>query len=85
MAVQGSPAHALNVTPSDTQNLPVPSTWLSFIDATGGSPTGTIVIDTVGGEKQVSITLVAGIYPICATKVYATGTTAQNIVQYWDT
>jgi hypothetical protein len=45
---------------------------------------GTVFVDTVGGETNVGITLPAGFYPICATRVYSTSTTATNILAYWD-
>lgn len=80
MSVVGKPNHALNVTPSDTVPLRVPSAWLSFVN-TG---TQTLTVDTVGGETGVSIVLPTGMWRICATKVYATGTTVTDIVEYWD-
>lgn len=84
MAVVGKPNHALPVTPSDTSNLRVPSTHLSFTAGTAGLTPATVYIDTVGGETSVGITLLPGMYAIAATKVYATGTTALDIVAYWD-
>lgn len=75
-----SPAHAAAVTPSDSANLSIPAAWLSFTN----SGTQTLKIDTVGGEVGVTITLPSGMYRIPAKKVYATGTTVTNIVQYWD-
>lgn len=81
MAVVGKPNHAQAVVPSDTDALRVPSTHLSFAN-TGAQ---TLLIDTVGGEIGVSITLPSGMWPICATKVYATGTTVTDIVEYWNT
>lgn len=81
MGVVGKPNHAQVVVPSDTAPLRVPSTHLSFVN-TG---TQTLAIDTVGGETNVSVTLPSGLWPICATKVYATGTTVTGIVEYWAT
>lgn len=43
---------------------------------------GTIKVDTVGGNT-VTITAVAGILPIRVKRVYATGTSASNIVAIW--
>lgn len=71
--------HALAITPSDTQSLPVGSAYLSFTN----SGTQVLVIDTVGGEQNVSITLPSGMYPIRAAKVHA-ASTVTNIVAYWD-
>lgn len=84
MSVLGKPKHAQAVTPSDSLGLRFPSTYLSWQNGTGSVTTGTVYIDTVGGETNVPIVLPQGMYPICATKVYATNTTAQNIVAYWD-
>ncbi|RQZ08904.1 hypothetical protein DF105_00955 [Burkholderia stagnalis] len=70
--------HAQAVTPSDS--TPVPATaYLSFTN----SGTQVLVIDTVGGEQNVSITLPSGMYPIRATKIHA-ASTVTNIVAYWD-
>lgn len=84
MPVVGKPNHFLPVTPSDTTNLRIPSTWLSFTDATGGPGMGTLTVDSVGGEGKVLITLPAGMYRLCVSRVWATGTTATDIVEYWD-
>ncbi len=80
MAVVGKPNHAQAVVPNDAAPLPVPSTHLSFAN-TG---TQTLTIDTVGGETNVSLVLPSGMWPICAAKVYATGTTVTDIVEYWN-
>jgi hypothetical protein len=85
LAVIGKPNHALGVLPSDTFNLPFPSQFLSFVGASGGVTLGTVTVDTVGGEIGVAITLPAGLWPICARKIYATGTTATDIVEFWST
>lgn len=71
--------HALAITPSDSQPLPSGSAYLSFTN----SGTQVLVIDTVGGEQNVSITLPSGMYPIRATKIHA-ASTVTNIVAYWD-
>lgn len=79
MPVVGPLPNALGVTPSDTVDLPIPSWYLSFAN-TG---TQTLTIDTVGGQKGLVITLPSGMWQIAAKRVYATGTTVTNIVQYW--
>lgn len=84
MPVLGKPKHAQAVTPSDTLGLRFPSSFLSWANATGSVSTGTVYVDTVGGEVNVAITLPQGMYPICVTKVYSTNTTATDIVAYWD-
>lgn len=72
-------AHAAQITPSNTAALPSATKNISFV-STG---TQVLVIDTVGGETEVSIVLPSGMYPIQAKKVYATSTVT-DIVGYWD-
>ena len=79
MSVLGLLSHAQAVAPSDSSNLHNPSQWLSFVN----SGTQTLTIDTPGGETGVSILLPSGMWPISASKVYATGTTVTSIVSYW--
>jgi hypothetical protein len=64
------------VTTSDTANLPVPARMLWI----GGA--GNVKVDTVGGSTGITILAVAAgtRLPIQVKKVYATGTTATNIV-----
>lgn len=83
MSVLGNPRHAQAVTPNDTLGLRHPSTYLSFT-GTGTTGNATIYVDTVGGEKNVALVLPPGMYPLSVTKVYATGTEADNIVAYWE-
>ena len=71
------PAHnAAAVNPADGSDLPVFSTAL-FV---GGA--GAIKVDMVGGTTAVTLTgVVAGsVLPLRVSRVYATGTTATNIV-----
>lgn len=77
--VDSSFRHAAAVTKSDTADLPAASDWLSFSN-TGAQ---TLKITTLGGE-EVTITLPSGMYPIRATKVWSTGTSVTNIVEYWN-
>lgn len=69
--------HAEAITPSDTKVLQAATSYISIGVA------GTLIIDTVGGEPKVTITLPAGMYPIRATKVYA-ASTATGLVGFWD-
>ena len=63
------------VTTSDTANLPNPARMLWV----GGA--GNVKVDTVGGSTITFLSVAAGTrLPIQAKKVYATGTTATNIV-----
>lgn len=72
--------HAANVTPSDTQNLPAGTDYVSFIN----SGTQTIQITTLGGEIIALSGLASGaLHPIRATRVWATNTTVTNVVVYW--
>lgn len=83
MSTIGECPHALGITPNDTVGLRFPTQFISFGVATGAVTDATLFIDTVGGEINVPIVLPAGRWPLCATKVYNTGTTATNIVGYW--
>jgi hypothetical protein len=84
MPVVGKPNHAQAVTKSDTANLRQGATYLSFADSTGGPSMTAVVVDMIGGETQVTLSLSAGRYALGVTKVWSTGTTATNIVAYWD-
>lgn len=71
-------APALNgraVTPSDTVDM---------LDCARGVYVGTagdLKVITIGGDTITFVGLVAGvIHPICAARIFATGTTADNIV-----
>jgi hypothetical protein len=80
MADLANPNHAAAVTVPGSGKVAIPGTsWLSF--ANSGSQI--LVIDAVGGEQQVSITLPSGMWPIRAAAVYST-TTVTAIVAYWE-
>lgn len=72
-----SASDAWGVTPSDSTPLVNTSRALYI----GG--TGNVKVDTVDGEQGVVFVAVpvGTLLPIRATKVYATGTTATNIVE----
>lgn len=70
--------NAASITPSDDDDLANVSKSL-FV---GGA--GTLKIDTVGGSTVTFTGVVAGsIIPVRAAKIYATGTTATNIVSMY--
>lgn len=72
--LQGPATKAVAVTPNDTADLPDNSKRLHV--GTGG----TVKVDTVGGDT-VTYTAAAGTYLyVRAKRVYATGTSASNIV-----
>jgi hypothetical protein len=73
-----SPRNAEVITPSDTVPLPSATTWIMV--GTGG----TLTIDTPGGQTKVAMTVPAGMWPIAAKKVWATGTGAINLTGFWD-
>jgi hypothetical protein len=77
MAVAGLAQNAAPVTPSDSSGLLGVTQYISLGAA------GTITVDMFGGQKNVTLTLPAGLYPLAVTKVYATGTTATGICAYW--
>lgn len=80
MAITPKPNNVQVVTPSDTVDLPQIAGWLSFTN----SGTQTLAIDTPGGQSNVSIVLPSGMWKIPAKRVYSTGTTVTNIIEYWD-
>lgn len=77
-AVEGANAparHAAAITPSNSVDLPSPTRgiWVGV----GGS----VKVDTAGGDTVTFAGAAAGgVIPVRATRVYATGTTATNLV-----
>lgn len=78
---------AVAVTPSDTLNIPSPSTE----DGSGNNGcvlyvggTGDLKVTTVGGNDVIFVNIQGGSFlPIQVVKVFATGTTATSIVAIW--
>ncbi len=77
---------ALEVVPSDTVNIPNPAT----ADAPNNGcvlyvgVTGDVKVTTAGGNDVTFTGVVAGSFiPVQVLKVFATGTTATNIVALW--
>jgi|TARA_B100000900_G_C20104121_1_gene523193 hypothetical protein len=78
---------AAAVTPSDTATIPSVST----ADGTGNNGcvlyvgvAGDVKVQTVGGDDVVFTGILAGSFiPVQVLKVFATGTTATNIVALW--
>jgi len=69
-----SPAeHAVDITPSDSSDL------TNFIRAIYVGTEGTLKVDTLSGDT-VTFNGISGILPVRIKKVYATGTTATNLV-----
>ena len=69
--------HAMAVTPSNTNDLPAATTAI-FV---GGA--GNVRVTMLGGERVTVTGLPAGWHPIRVTRVWATNTTATNIVAVW--
>ena len=68
-------AHNVDVVvPSDTVDLPGASSAGLYVGVGG-----TLTITTNNGTK-VTMTVVAGLVPVVATRVWSTGTAATNIV-----
>jgi hypothetical protein len=75
---------AASVTPSDTANIP---------DVAGGSNNGCVLfvgtagnlrVQTVGGDDVTFNNINTGAFiPVQVVRVYATGTTASNIIALW--
>ena len=73
-----SPArNAAPVAPDDASDLPVSARSLYV-----GAP-GDVRITTVGGDTVTFTAVPAGILPVRAARVHATGTTASSIVAVW--
>ncbi len=78
---------AAAVTPSDTVNIPCVST----ADGKGNNGcvlyvgvAGDLKVQTVGGDDVVFTGVLAGSFiPVQVLRVFATGTTATNIVALW--
>lgn len=68
--------HAFAVTPADGADL----SHVTRAILVGGA--GAVKVDMQGGEAAVTLTgLLAGVvYPVCATRIYSTSTTATNLV-----
>ena len=69
--------HAVAVNPNNSADLPAATTPI-FI---GGS--GNLRVTMLGGELVTFTGLPAGWHPIRVTRVWATNTTATNIVAVW--
>jgi hypothetical protein len=75
------------VAPSDTSNIPSVSTQ----DGSGNNGCvlyvggyGDVKVDTVGGDTVTFVGVNGGtFFPLQVLKVYATGTTATNIIAIW--
>lgn len=66
------------VTPSNTENLSNTASALYI------GTTGNLKVDLEGGWQGVTFNAVpVGVFRMRITKVYSTGTTAQNIVALW--
>lgn len=66
---------ATAITPADGADLPNPATKGIWV---GG--TGAIKVDMVGGDTVTFNSVPVGLFRIQAKRVYATGTTATNLV-----
>jgi hypothetical protein len=71
--------HAAVVTPSDTTDLTVVSDYISFAN----SGAQTLQVTMLGGEIVSGIVLPSGMYHLMVRRVWASGTTVTNIVEYW--
>lgn len=71
----GSAQDVFPITPADGADIAVETRWISV--AVGGA----LVVDKLDGTS-VTLTLPAGIFPIRAQRVRATGTTATGLVGY---
>lgn len=78
MGLSSPVAHGAAVTPDDTDDLE----WVTRCLMVGQS--GDVTCDLLGGETITFTSLQPGsLYPFRVKRVYATGTTASNIVGLW--
>lgn len=77
--VTGPAVHAVAITPNNSTDL-VTATRGVYVGVSGD-----LKVDMVGGETAITFTgLAAGvIHPLRVTRIYATGTTATNIVSVY--
>ena len=66
--------HAAVITPSDSANLQLPALKGIYVGTAG-----TLKVVTSAGNT-VTLTVIAGLLSLQVTKVFATGTTAANLV-----
>jgi hypothetical protein len=72
--LESPPTHVANTTPSDVTDLPVVSRALNV------ATTGAVRVTTVDGSVA-TVQIAAGVaFPVRATRVWSTGTTATGIV-----
>jgi len=87
MAYQKLQAYrAAAVTPSDTANIPLVSspTGKNFGCLLYVGTAGNIKVETVGGDEVTLVGINTGAFiPVQVVKVFATGTTASNILALW--
>jgi len=70
-----SPENAFAITPNDSTDLTIPTTWLYIGSA------GTVKVDMLGNGTVTYTALVVGeIHKIRAKRVYSTGTSASSIL-----
>ena len=84
MYIKSQVGRAAAVTPSNTVDIPA---------ITGGTNNGCVLyiggygdvkVDTVGGDTVTFVGVLGGtFFPVQVMRVYATGTTATNIVALW--
>lgn len=78
---------AVEVTPNDAVNIPNPTSPDGVANAGNVLYVGTggdLVVTTVAGDKVTFVNIQGGTFlPIQVVKVWATGTTAANIIALW--
>jgi len=75
---------AASVTPSDTANIPSVSggTNNGCVLYIGGA--GNVKVETVGGDEVTFVGINTGTFlPVQVVKVFATGTSATNVLALW--
>lgn len=73
-SLESPPSNVIAVTPDDALDLPDASRGLNV--ALGGA----VRVTTTGGTTETLMIAAGGVFPVRATRVWATGTTASGIV-----
>ncbi len=77
VSLESPASNIMEITPSDTEDLPVASRALNV------ATEGVVRVTTVGGDTA-SIVVLAGVpFPIRCARVWATGTTATGIISLY--
>ena len=75
--LESPPTFGASVTPDDGADLAVPSRAINVAQA------GSVRVTTLGGDTVTVFVAAGGVFPLRASRIWATGTTATGIVALW--